>query len=152
MITKNKLVELLEVKQEEGKAEDFFYRGDYHDITLSELADIVDMLEDDGEYETYSDVVDALQYNGSISEYADSSTPIYYADIAKWFEENWSAVDECMDEFGDPAQDSNGKTDIMKTIQMAHCWSYERDIQSALESLCDDLPEEEEEAEEVKTV
>lgn len=148
MITKNKLAELLEVKKEENKAQDFYYRGDYHDIGLSELSDIVDMMEDGTEYEDYSEVIDKLQYNGSISEYADSSTPIYYYDIAKWFGENYSAVDEYIDEMGDCVEGSNGKADIMKTIQGAHFLSYERDIQSALESLIDELPEEEE-AEEV---
>lgn len=141
MITKNKLVKLLEVKKEEDKActTDFYYRGDYHDIGYSELEDIVEMLEDDREYEDYVDIIDKLQYDGSITEYADSFTPIYYNQIAKWFGENWAAIDECLDEFGIPAQDSKGKTDIMKTIQMAYCWSYERDLQSALESLCGDL-------------
>lgn len=150
MITQKKLVDLLEVKKKEEKTNDFFYRGDYHDIGLSELSDIVDMMDESEEYEDFNDVIDKLQYNGSISEYADSSTPIHYNDIAKWFGENWSAVDEYIDEFGDCAQDSRGKADIMKTIQGAHYMTYERDIQSALESLIDDLPEEEE-AEEVTT-
>lgn len=91
MLTKTKLEKLLETKKEENKGEDFYFHGDYHTIGLSELEDIVDMLEDGTEYEDLNEVIEKLQDNGSIAEYADSSTPIYYADIAKWFGDNWSA-------------------------------------------------------------
>lgn len=143
-ITKKTLAELLQAKQAENRGDDFFYHGDYHTIGCSELDDIIDMLEDDTEYSDYDDIIDKLQYNGSITEYADSSTPIYYNDIAKWFGENWSAVDEYVQEFGTMAEDSHGKADIMRTIQGAYCMTYERDIQEALKLLVEGVEEAEE--------
>lgn len=134
MINKKNIFSYLESEKEKNKeiSTDFYYRGDYHDITLSDVSDLIDMIDEAEEFNDSDEVIDHLQYSGQISEYADSSTPIYYNQIAKWFGENWGAIDDYVEELGDVAKDSQGKADIMKTIQCAYCMSYERDLIEAL--------------------
>lgn len=150
MIKKETLLKLIETKDNEDRTKygtTWSYKGDYHTIDSYELKEIVENL-DEEEYDDYSAIYDELTYDGELYEYADSATPIYYHDIAKWFGENQSAVDDYIDEFGDMATGSDGKADMMKTIQCAYCMTYERDIASALEAVCEEV---EEEAEELTT-
>jgi hypothetical protein len=139
------ILKLIETKDNEDRkayGTAWTYKGDYHTIDSYEIKEIVENL-DEEEYEDYSAIYDELTYDGELFERSDSATPIYYHDIAKWFGENWSAVDEYVSEFGEMAQGSDGKPDIMKTIQCAYQMTHERDMTSALESIIDEMEEEE---------
>ena len=116
----------------------FFYRGDYHTIDGYDIQSVIDSIGDDEEFTDYTDLEDKLDYNGRWSELADTQCPIYYNDIAKWFSENYIAIDEYVSEFGEMAEDGGGKPDIMKTIQCAFVVSYERDIKNAFKSFVED--------------
>lgn len=133
---------ILEKKLEEAKTpeNDFYYHGEYHEINYSDLAEVLDRVKDEEEFESFDDFIEKMDYDGRIGEIADSNTPIYYYDIAKWFGENYSAVDEYVSEMGAPeAKDF----DIMKLIQGAFYISYERDLKSAFETFFEDIEKEE---------
>lgn len=143
MIKKIDILKLIETKDTEDRTAygtAWSYKGDYHTIDSYELKELIENL-DNEEYDDYSAVYDELTYDGELYEYADTACPIYYYVIAKWFGENWGAVDEYMSEFGDMAQGCDGKPDIMKTIQCAFCMTYERDLSSALESIIKEVEE-----------
>lgn len=143
MIKKADILKLIETKDNEDRTKygtPWSYKADYHTIDSYELKELVENL-DEEEYDDYSAVYDELTYDGELYEYADSACPIYYAQIAEWFGGNWGAVDEYMSEFGDMAQDGDGKPDIMKTIQSAFCMTYERDLSSALEAIIEEVEE-----------
>lgn len=119
------------------------YRGQYHDVVAWDMADYIsnyDVLYDDIEYSTADEVMDDLQ--DEFVSWADSETPVYYADIAKWFGDNYTAVDEYIDEMG--ADKDHGSTDIMRTIQGAYCYTLEQDMRDALQSFLEDIFEQDE--------
>lgn len=111
-----------------------------------EYARLGEIIANSGDYHTQEDILDALdtvvtQYSvdleeeadveeveDAITETCDRATPIYYADIAKWFAENWSAVDETREELGETG------ADIMKEIQQAYFYTLERDVRNALQA------------------
>jgi len=143
--TKQKLQDYTTELAKLTKHQDWYFCGDYHEITLSELDDAIASLDDDYEYEV-DDILEDMQDNSIFSDLADSSTPIYYSDIAKWFGENYSAVNEYVNEMGTP---DSRDFDIMKMIQGGYYISYERDIYQAMKQLLEDYesdmtPEEEE--------
>ncbi len=115
---------------------DFIYHGDYHTIDSYDLQEAIDKLDKNDEFNTASDMLDHMRDKGFISECADSSTPIYYSDIAKWFGENYRAVDEYVSEIGAP---ESKDFDIMKLIQGAFYISYERDLSNAIELLLKEM-------------
>jgi hypothetical protein len=121
----------------ESKGKDWVYVGDYHTIDQYEVKEIIENL-DNEEYEDYEEIYDELTYDGDLQEYADNATPIYYYDLAKWFGENWYAVNDYLDEFGEIAH-NKWRPDIMKTIQGAYCITYERDLTSAIELIIEEL-------------
>lgn len=59
-------------------------------------------------------------------EYADGRVDIYTRDLLEWFVENYDVVEEAIDEYGEPAKDSNGRVDILRTIQQGQFLQNER--------------------------
>lgn len=72
-----------------------------------------------------------VDYNGCyyicdmITEVADSFVDIYNDDLLEWAKDNYSYIEEALDELGTP-QDSNGKADFIKMIQQGEYLYYER--------------------------
>jgi len=97
---------------------------DIYDCIYTLLSEYWDQ-EDD--IDNIDDIIDDL------TEVADSQTPIYYADIAKFFSKNWSAVDSFVEEIGIDSKNF----DIMKLIQGAYCYTLEQEARQALEEFID---------------
>lgn len=95
--------------------------GEYHDREALKDA-VYSVLMEYGE-ET-DEVTDVDDIRDDISEVCDSQTPIYHADRAKWFGENWSAYDDIASELG---REGMGD-DIMQGIGIAYCLTLERDV------------------------
>lgn len=125
-MTKTQLQDLLR-----GDEKDFHYNGDYHTFDSLDMLNLIEYIEDK-DHTTAYDIRDDNE--ATIQEVCDSAVPIYYADLAKWFGENWNAVNEYIDEFGEMATEGD-KPDIMKTIQGAYYITYEREILEALDVL-----------------
>ena len=125
-MTKTQLQDLLR-----GDEKDFYYNSDYHTFDAYDMLNLIEYIEDK-DYATAGDMRDDNE--ATIHEACDSAIPIYYADLARWFGKNWSAVNEYIDEFGEMATVDN-KPDIMKTIQGAYYITYEREILEALNVL-----------------
>jgi len=97
-------------------------------------------VDDSEEFDSVEAFMDYLRDNGTIDDVADSKTPIYNADLAEWFGGNWSAVDEYFSEFGTIEDEG-----IMRTIAASYCWSYGRDLESAIKDVLEQVEFEEEE-------
>ena len=67
-----------------------------------------------------------------ITEIADNHVDIYNYDLLEWAKNNYSYIEEAMDEFG-TATDSNGKIDFIRCIMQGQFLAYERDIYENLE-------------------
>lgn len=130
-MTKEKLQNYSKELATLSKNNNYFYSGDHHEITLQEIDEAIDFLDDSAEFTDWDNLIDSIVDN--VSEIADSATPIYYADIAKWFSSNWQAVDEYIAEMGQPDD-----FDIMKIIQGAYYVSYERDLRNGIQKLVEE--------------
>lgn len=71
-----------------------------------------------------------VDYNGCyyicdmISEVADSFVDIYTSNLLDWAKNNYSYIEEALDEFGTPT-DSNGRVDFLKIISQGEFLYYE---------------------------
>lgn len=93
------------------------------------------------ELDINNEITDYLYYDSSsyicdaISEYADGSVDIYNYDLLNWAKDNYSYIEEAIDEFGDVAKDSNGRADFIRTIQQGQYLKYERDAYNQLDDV-----------------
>lgn len=120
---------------------DYRYNSDYHTIERDDVVELLELLETkeaDADYKTMDELRDRLYYYGLGFEMADNNCPIYYADIAKWFGDNWQAVDEAIEE-GIIDSTSIKDEGIMKALQCAYVMTYERGLVDALECLANDI-------------
>lgn len=69
-----------------------------------------------------------------ITEIADSHVDIYNSDLLEWAKDNYSYIEEAIDEFG-TATDSNGKVDFIRCIMQGQFYAYEQDIYENLEDI-----------------
>lgn len=67
-----------------------------------------------------------------ISEIADNNIDMYTVDLLEWAKNNFSYIEEGLDEYGTPT-DSNGKADFLRIIQQGQYIEYERDLYDNLE-------------------
>lgn len=67
-----------------------------------------------------------------ITEIADNKVDIYTSDLLEWAKGNYSDIEEALDEFGTPTDDS-GKADFLKIIQQGQYYANERDLYDNLE-------------------
>jgi len=107
-----------------------YYVGEHHDISNKDVASFLDNYGykfKDVDIESFEQLEDL--FSDYFIEQADSDVPIYNSDIAEWFSDHWTAVNDYIDEFGIYEKDFN----IMNTIQGAYCISYERDLRDALQ-------------------
>lgn len=88
------------------------------------------------EYEFYKDLGEYFAEYASgyicdiITEIADSNVDIYTADLMKWNADNYSYVDDAMQEFGVPSE-----FDMVRAIQMGQYLCYERAMYENLSTL-----------------
>lgn len=81
-----------------------------------------------------SEVLDLFEvgvdYNGRyyicdmITDVADSFVDIYNSDLLDWTKNNYSYIEEALDEFGTP-QDSNGRADFLKMMSQGEFLYYD---------------------------
>lgn len=50
------------------------------------------------DYSDHQEVIDALDYDGSLHELIDGQIDIYYYDLRKWAVDNWSYVEDAINE------------------------------------------------------
>lgn len=78
--------------------------------------DVLDLIEEkvqgDEIFDDAYDLFDLLEYDGSLHELIDSSIDIYYFDLRKWSVDNWSHIEDAMEEGL-----LEGVTDFHKIIQ-----------------------------------
>ena len=67
-----------------------------------------------------------------ITEIADSHVDIYNSDLLEWAKDNYSYIEEAIDEFG-TATDSNGRADFIRCIMQGQFLAHEKDIYGNLE-------------------
>lgn len=67
-----------------------------------------------------------------ISEIADNNIDMYTVDLLEWAKNNFSYIEEGLDEYGTPT-DSNGKADFLRIIQQGQYIEYEHDLYDNLE-------------------
>ena len=70
----------------------------------------------------------------NLSEYADQNTPIYHNDLAQWFANNWSAVNEYVQDMG---VSETRNFDIMRTIQAAYCYTLDGEMSQLIQETVD---------------
>jgi hypothetical protein len=108
--------------------------GDNHGNLAEHVTDFINNYYSD-ELDTVADIDDMTD---NISEYADNETPIYYNDIAKWFAENWNAVNCYVQDIGAP---ESRNFDIMRTIQAAYCYTLDGELRELLQETIDGYEE-----------
>lgn len=93
---------------------------------LNETKELKKCLDDD-----VLDMFDtAVDYNGCtyicdmISEDADSYVDIYNNDLLDWAKDNYSYIEDALDEFGTPTNE-RGNADFIKMIQQGQYYYYE---------------------------
>ena len=123
------------------------HKGDDYALTADrdyhEPEEIMDCVREAIEYAD-DEIHEADDLRDAINEHADSATPVYNSGLAAWFGDNWSAVDDYLDEVGEPVMIQNGnrqQPDIMRTIMAAYCMSLEREAFAALESVWEEAEE-----------
>lgn len=114
------------LKAHEGDDYHFCGGRDYHEPT-----EIMDCVREAIEYTQDEEITNDDDIRERINEAADSSTPIYNADLAKWFSENWSAFEEIAAEYGGDTMTK----DVMRGIAMAYCATLEREAFAAFEEV-----------------
>lgn len=85
---------------------------------------------DDAENLESCDIYDKLDYSGSIHELVDGKIDIYYHDLRIWSIDNYSYVEDAMDEGL-----CEGVTDFHKLIQVGQYVYYRDQMNSEIESL-----------------
>lgn len=79
-------------------------------------------------------LTDNIYLCDAISEFADSNVSIYYYDIFEFAKNNFDDVNDAIDEFGF-ATDSNGRPDIIRTIQQGEYLANERMLYDDIEKI-----------------
>lgn len=69
-----------------------------------------------------------------ITEIADNNVSMYTCDVLEWAKGNYSYVEEAIDELG-VATDSNGRTDLIRTIQTGEYIANKETIDNNLEEI-----------------
>ena len=85
----------------------------------------------------YDDIKDGAFYDcvwDFIAELADSRVDIYYYDIRKWAVDNWSHVEDAMNEGL-----TEGVTDYHKLIQIGQFYKIEQDLRDDLYNLIEEI-------------
>lgn len=67
-----------------------------------------------------------------ISEIADNNVDVYNYDLLNWVKDNYSYIEEALDELGTPTDD-NGKADFLGIIRQGQYYANECDIYDNLE-------------------
>ena len=67
-----------------------------------------------------------------ITEIADNHIDIYTVDLLNWCKDNYTYIEEALDEFGTP-KNSNGNADFLKIIQQGQYLAFEQDLYNNLE-------------------
>jgi len=124
--------QMLQVLNRDG----FYYRTEYHNF--NQISDILkECLEDYNKGDIVDDDNDINDnFREFIQEYCDSSTPIYYAQRAEWFGENWGAVNEYIENIG-----TERITDIMDIIGAAYCYSLENGVMELFDHIISEVKE-----------
>ena len=69
-----------------------------------------------------------------ISEISDNNIDIYYYNLFDWLKNNYSDVEDAIDEFGEP-RDAKGHFDIIKAIQQGQYYQFTNELYENFEDM-----------------